>query len=118
MKQNTLSLLKGLFFSSLIFTAIFFFLAFLMFQNGWGASVMMPLIYVTVCLSTFLGSFYFSRHAPARRFLWGLLFGTAFFLLYLVVLLLANGISGLTPDRIFTYLAFFLVSGMAGGMLS
>ena len=118
MKQNAVSLLKGLFFSSLIFTALFFLLAFFMFQNSWGASVMMPLIYVTICLSTFLGSFYFSKHAPARRFLWGLMFGTLFFLLYLFVLLLANGPTGLTVDRIFTYLAFFLISGMAGGMLS
>ena len=118
MKQNAISLLKGVLFSSLIFTALFFFLAFLMFQNGWGASVMIPLVYVTVCLSTFLGSFYFSKHAPARRFLWGLVFGGLFFLLYFMILLLANGPAGFTIDRILTYLAFFLVSGMTGGMLS
>ncbi|MBE5950455.1 MAG: TIGR04086 family membrane protein [Lachnospiraceae bacterium] len=118
MKQNSIYLLKGLLFSLVLFAALFFFLAFLMYQNGWGESVMLPLIYVTICLSSFLGSFYFSKHAPARRFLWGLLFGAAFFVVYLLVLLLANGTLGLGIDRIFTYLAFFLISGMAGGMLS
>lgn len=118
MKQNSIYLLKGLMFSSVLFTALFFFLAFLMYQNGWGESVMLPLIYVTICLSSFLGSFYFSKHAPARRFLWGLLFGVVFFIVYLLVLLFANGTSGFGIDRILTYLAFFLISGMAGGMLS
>lgn len=118
MKQNVLYLLKGLLFSSLLFTALFFFLAFLMFQNCWGESVMLPLIYVTVCLSTFLGSFYFSRHAPAKRFLWGLIFGAVFFGVYVLFVFLLNGPANFSTERLLTMLAFFLISGMAGGMLS
>lgn len=118
MKQNIIYLLKGLLFSSVTFTAIFFFLAFLMFQNNWGASVMTPLIYVTICLASFLGSFYFSKHAPARRFLWGLIFGAVFFAVYVLVVFLLNGPAGFSTDHLLTTLAFFLISGMTGGMLS
>lgn len=117
MKQNFLSLIKGIAFSSLTFTALFFFLAFLMFRNNWGTSLMFPILSVAFCLSVFLGSFFFTGKAPARKFLWGLWFGAAFFLVFLTALLLLNGFSSVSLDRIFTYLAFALISGMAGGML-
>jgi len=118
MKQNIMHLLKGLLFSFVVFAVLFFFLAFLMYQNNWSDSVMQPLVYVTVCLSAFLGSFYFSKHAPVRRFLWGLLFGIVFFLLYLLIVFLLQGTSVFSTDRLLTFLAFFVLSGMVGGMLS
>lgn len=118
MKQNIIYLLKGILFSSLLFTALFFFLAFLMFRNGWGDSVMMPLIYVSICLASFLGSFYFAKHATKRRFLWGLLFGAVFFGIYALLVWLLNGASSFSTDRFLTTLAFSLIAGMTGGMLS
>ncbi len=118
MKQTIIYLLKGLLFSSLIFTALFFLLAFLMFQNNWGASVMVPLLYVILCLATFLGSFYFSKHAPARRFVWGLVFGAVFFGVYVLASFLLNGPADFSADQILTELVFSLIAGMAGGMFS
>ena len=118
MKQNAICLFKGLLFSALTFTALFLFLAFLMFQNGWGESVMIPLLYVSVCLCVFLGSFYFSKHASKRRFLWGMVFGAVFFILYALASFLLNGPADFSTDRIFTTLVFSLIAGMAGGMLS
>lgn len=117
MKQKFLSLVKGIAFSSIAFTAMFLFLAFLMFRNDWSTSLLSPLLYVAFFLSVFLGSFFFTGTAPARKFLWGLWFGTAFFLVFLAVSLLLNDISSANWDRILTYLAFALISGMAGGML-
>ena len=118
MKQNAICLFKGILFSTLIFTVLFLFLAFLMFQNGWGKPVMVPLLYISICLATFLGSFYFSKHAPRRRFLWGLVFGAVFFGVYVLASFLLNGPNDFSTDRIFTTLVFSLIAGMTGGMLS
>jgi len=118
MKQNLIYLLKALFFSSLIFTAIFFFLAFLMFQNGWGETIMKTLLYVGVCIATFLGSFYFAKHTSSRRFLWGILYGVVFWAVYVLVAFLLNGAGNFSWDHTLTTLAFAAIAGMAGGMCS
>ena len=118
MKQNAIYLAKGLLFSFITFAVLFFFLAFLMFQNEWNDTIMRTLLYVSVCLSTFLGSFYFSKHAPARKFLWGIFFGIIFWSIYLLAAFLLGGPDNFSTDRIFIVLAFTLLAGMAGGMCS
>lgn len=118
MKQNIISLVKGLLFSAILLTALIFFLAFLMYKTQWTDSTMSTLVIVIYCLSAFIGSFYFAKHTSKRRFLWGLLFGAIFFLLYIAVVLSLTFSSGFSIQRLFTFFAFSLVAGVLGGMFS
>lgn len=118
MKQNLIYLLKGLVFSTILMTLCVLLLAFIMQQTQWGSSIIFPLLIVLFCLSTFIGGRYFAKHAEARRFLWGIGFGAAFFVVYLVILFCITPVAAINFDRILTFLAFSLIAGCAGGMLS
>jgi len=118
MKQNILYLLKGLLFSTVIITLATLLLAFLMMKTGWGDSVMYPMLLVFFCLATFTGGRYFAKHAPSKRFIWGTLFGTAFFALYVLVTYFISGSDTLLSENAMTFLLTALGSGCVGGMLS
>ena len=106
MKQTSITLCKGLLFSSVMMT------------TGWSDSVMFPLFIAAYCLSTFFGGRYFAKHTESRRFLWGILFGTAFFLLYLMVSYLLSPQDSLFSENTLTLLLSSLGLGCVGGMLS
>lgn len=118
MKQNLIYLLKGLFFAALILTLATLFLAFLMMKTGWGDTVMFPMLIVFFCLSAFLGGRYFAKHAQNRRFLWGIGFGAAFFVLYAVITYFLSTDGALLSDSAVTFLISSLAAGCVGGMLS
>lgn len=118
MKQNTLYLLKGLLFSAVIITLATLALAYLMMKTGWGDSIMYPMLLVFFCLATFLGGRYFAKHAPSKRFIWGILFGTAFFAFYLIVTYFISGSGTLLSENAMTFLLAAVGSGCVGGMLS
>ena len=109
MKQNLIYLLKGLFFAALILTLATLSLAFLMMKTGWGDSVMYPMLIAFFCLSVFTGGRYFAKHAPSKRFIWGILFGAAFFALYLIVTYFLSPDGALLSDNAVT----FLISSLA-----
>lgn len=118
MKQTGIYLCKGLLFSSLLMTLFLLLLAFLMMQTGWNDSVMFPLFITSFCLSVFIGGRYYAKHAESRRFLWGILFGIAFFLLYLMVGYALSPQEALFSDNTLIFLLSSLGSGCIGGMLS
>lgn len=118
MKQNIIYLLKGLLFSTITIAIATLLLAFLMMKTGWGDSVMYPLLIVFFCLSVFLGGRYFAKHAPSKRFIWGILFGTSFLALYLLVTYFISGTDTLLSENAMTFLLAAVGSGCVGGMLS
>ena len=118
MKQNLTYLLKGLIFSTLIITLATLLLAFLMMKTGWGDSVMYPMLLVFFCLATFTGGRYFAKHAPSKRFIWGILFGAAFFALYLIINYFLSHSTALLSENAMTFLLAAVASGCIGGMLS
>ena len=118
MKQNILYLVKGLLFSALILTLATLLLALLMMKTGWGDSVMFPMLIVFFCLAVFLGGRYFAKHAESRRFIWGIAFGAAFFMLYAVVTYFLSANGALLSDNAITFLISSLATGCVGGMLS
>lgn len=118
MKQNTIYLFKGLLFSTLIITLATLLLALLMMKTGWGDSVMYPMLIVFFCLATFLGGRYFAKHAPSKRFIWGILFGAAFFALYLIINYFLFDDTALLSENAMTFLLSAVGSGCIGGMLS
>lgn len=118
MKQNFIYLLKGLLFSTLIMALSTLLLAFVMFKTSWGDSVMFPLLIVFFCLSAFIGGRYFAKHAESRRFVWGIAFGAAFFVLYVIVTYFLSADGALLSDNALTFLIASLAAGCVGGMLS
>lgn len=118
MKQNAIYLLKGLLFAALILTLSTLLLAFLMMKTGWGDSVLYPVLIVFFCLSVFIGGRYFAKHAESKRFLWGILFGAAFFALYLIVNYTLSENNMLLSEHAMTFLLSAVGSGCVGGMLS
>ena len=118
MKQNIIYLVKGLLFSALILTLATLLLAFLMMKTGWGDSVVFPMLIVFFCLAVFLGGRYFAKHAESRRFIWGIAFGAAFFMLYAVVTYFLSANGALLSDNAITFLISSLATGCVGGMLS
>lgn len=118
MKQNFIYLLKGLLFSTLVVALSAFLLAFVMFKTSWGDSVMFPLLIAFFCISAFIGGRYFAKHAESRRFLWGIAFGVAFFVLYVIVTYFLSADGTLFSDKVLTFLAASLGAGCVGGMLS
>lgn len=118
MKQNLIYLLKGLLFSALIMTLSTLLLAFVMFKTQWGDSVMLPLLVAFFCLSAFLGGRYFAKHAESRRFVWGIAFGAAFFLVYIIITYFLSTDGALLSDNALTFLIASLGAGCLGGMLS
>lgn len=118
MKQNLNYLFKALLFAALILTLSTLFLAFLMMKTGWGDSVMYPLLLAFFCISAFIGGRYFAKHAQSRRFLWGIGFGAAFFVLYAVFTYFLSPEEALLSENAVTYLISSLTAGCVGGMLS
>ena len=118
MKQNAVYLLKGLLFSTLFMSLATLLLALVMFKTQWGDSVMFPLMIIFFCLSAFVGGLYFAKHTSARRFLWGIGFGAAFFAVYLTVTYFLSTDNSLFSDNSLLYLAVSLGGGCLGGMLS
>lgn len=118
MKQISIYLLKGLLFSTLIFALSILLLAFLMMKTGWGDSVMYPMLIVFFCLSAFLGGRYFAKHASSKRFIWGILFGTVFFALYVLITYFISGNDTLLSKHAMAFLLTAAGGGCVGGMLS
>ncbi len=118
MKQNILYLLKGYLFSSLLLTVLVFFLAFLMQKTQWDNSIMSTLTTAAFGISGFLGGWYFAKHAPKRRFVWGLVYGATYFLLYLALVFGLTNPAELDTTQLGIYLAVALGAGCVGGMLS
>lgn len=118
MKQNAIYLLKGLSFSTIIITLSTLLLALLMMKTGWGDSVMYPMLIIFFCLASFAGGRYFAKHASSKRFLWGILFGTGFFALYLIVTYFISGTNTLLSENAMTFLLAAVGSGCVGGMIS
>ena len=118
MKQNLIYLAKGLLFSALALTLAILLLALLMMKTGWGDSVMFPMLIVFFCLSVFLGGRYFAKHAEARRFVWGIGFCAAFFVLYVIVTYFLSADCAFLSDNALTFLISSLAAGCVGGMLS
>ena len=69
-------------------------------------------------LSVFTGSIYLGRKVKERKFLWGMLQGTLYFLLWVSAVAAANGFVGVLNQNTFTIGIICILSGTLGGMLA
>ena len=97
-------------------------LAFLLYQMELTEEVVKIGIIVIYIISGFSGGFLIGKQMQDKRYLWGLLAGTVYYvLLFLISLLAKQGMTEemlIDPIRIVTTLFLCAASGMAGGMLS
>lgn len=112
------TLIKSLFISYVITLAILFLLSFLLLKFRLSESIISLGITLSYVLSCFTGGYVVGRKVTSRRFLWGLITGTVYFLFLTLISLLVN--KGLNSDtsHFFTILMMCSFSGMLGGMLS
>lgn len=117
-KDLNLHLLKYLLISYMITAILLIIMSFLLYWfdlSSTFVSIGIIVIYVVSCL---LSGMLAGSRAGHHRFLYGLLMGTAYFLLLTLISMIAGG-DGIEMDRhFFTVLCLCCGGGMLGGMLS
>ena len=112
------NLLLYLLFSYIGTAAVLLVLAFLYYKLRFSEDVVSGGIVLTYVAAGFLGGFLAGKKLKQRKFLWGLLMGTVYYVVLLVLSLLVNhGIADLSGNMLST-LVLCAGGGMLGGMLS
>ena len=111
-------LLKTLLFSYILTGILLAILAFLLYKLRLGEQAVTIAIIVIYVAATLFGGFVAGKKLKNRKFLWGLLLGTAYFVVLTLVSLVA-GRGGIEMGNTFlTTLVLCAGGGMLGGMLS
>lgn len=118
--QNTkmLAIIKGLLFSFIITALILLLLSFLMLKLDLSGVVFSGGINFAYIVSTFIGGFFVGKKTEQKKFLWGLVMGICYFIIWLLVSLMMNRVSPLPLGSMFTVFIICGLSGMLGGMMS
>ncbi len=93
-------------------------LAFLLYKLGLGEKTVSAAIIAIYVAGTFFGGFVTGKRMGNRRFLWGLLMGTVYFLVLAVVSLAVGKGNIQMGTSFFTTMALCAGGGMLGGMVS
>ena len=93
-------------------------LALLLYRLRLSETIVNAAIIIIYVLATFLAGFLAGKCAQGRRFLWGLLAGTLYFVVLALVTLLFNHAFRDFGNHFFTTLMVCAGSGMLGGMVS
>ncbi|MBQ9119361.1 MAG: TIGR04086 family membrane protein [Lachnospiraceae bacterium] len=108
---------KAIVIAALITVLLLFVCAFLMLKTGIEEKVLAILVAGVDAVATFAGGVYIGRKSGKQKFLWGLLFGGIYFLIYLMLVFLMNGIE-IEVGAMIKSLLVMAVGGMIGGMVS
>lgn len=111
-------ILKCLLISYLLTTGLLLLLALLLYRFGLSEKVVSICIIGIYIIVTFLAGFLAGKREGSQKFLWGLLMGGLYFLVLIVVYLIANHGMNEVSGNFFTVLMLCCGSGMLGGMLS
>jgi putative membrane protein (TIGR04086 family) len=119
-RQNTkmLALLKGLVFSYIVTAFLLLLLSFLMLKLDLPGAVFSGGINFAYIVSAFVGGFFVGKKIEQRKFLWGLLLGVIYFIIYMMISLIISTGTPLALGSLFTVLIICSLSGMLGGMIS
>ncbi|MBR1930795.1 MAG: TIGR04086 family membrane protein [Lachnospiraceae bacterium] len=110
-------LVKTLVFSYILTAGLLLVLALLLYKLGLTERVVSIAIIVIYVLATMFAGFLAGKRMKNRKFLWGLLLGSAYFLVLVLVSLLVHRGAGEWGDSFFTTLILCAGGGMLGGML-
>lgn len=122
-KQNPAAVLgKTLFLMYLISGILLVFLAFFLYKFDLSEAVIKIGTIAVYIISGFLGGSFIGKQMQEKKYIWGLIAGSVYFLLLLLLSLVAKQGMGMEllvdPVKILATLILCAVSGMAGGMLS
>lgn len=111
-------IMKCLLISYLITTGLLLFLALMLYRFNLSEKIVSICIIAIYIIVTFLAGFLTGKREGNKKFLWGLLMGTLYFAILIVISLIVNhGMNEVSGD-FFTVLVLCAGSGMLGGMLS
>lgn len=110
--------LKSLLFSYILTGVLLALLAFGLYRFGLSEKIVSVAIIVIYVAATFFGGFVAGKRMGNRRFFWGLMMGSAYFLILAAVSFCAGKGDIQVGNSFFTTLVLCAGGGMLGGMLS
>lgn len=113
-----LFLLKILLFSYILTGAFLALLALLLYKVGLTENIVSIAIIAIYVLATFFAGFVAGKKLKNRKYLWGLLMGSAYFLVLAGVSMALGEPAGHLGDSTVTTLVLCAAGGMLGGMVS
>lgn len=113
-----LFLMKSLLFSYILTAGLLLLLALLLYKLGLSEGIVAIAIVVIYVVSTFFVGFMTGKKMENRKFLWGLLMGSAYFMVLALVSLIINQDGAALGDSFFTTFILCAAGGMLGGMVS
>jgi putative membrane protein (TIGR04086 family) len=93
-------------------------LALLLYRLQISKSMVNAGITLTYIISSFFAGYLAGKKMKQKRFVWGLIMGSAYFIILLVLSFLVNQAAGTISNSFFTTLILCAGGGMLGGMLS
>ena len=111
-------ILKCLLISYLLTTGLLLLLPLMLSRFGLSQKIVSICIIAIYIIVTFLAGFLAGKREGNRKFLWGLMMGSLYFVILIVLSLIVNhGLSGVSGNLL-TVLMLCGGSGMLGGMIS
>ena len=111
-------ILKCLLISYLLTTGLLLLLALMLYRFGLSEKIVSICIIAIYIIITFLAGFLAGKREGNRKFLWGLMMCSLYFVILIVLSLIVNhGLSGVSGNLL-TVLMLCGGSGMLGGMIS
>lgn len=111
-------ILKCLLISYLLTAGLLLLLALMLYRFGLSEKIVSICIIGIYIIVTFLAGFLAGKREGSRKFLWGLLMGSLYFAILIVVSLVLNHGMEEVSGNFFTVLLLCCGSGMLGGMIS
>ncbi len=115
--ERIVALIKCLIASYMITGVLLMVVAALLYKFSLSENVVEICIIAIYCISSLLAGLFFSKGAPSRRFLWGMIAGAAYFLIICGISMVVEQSFTLLSNASITTLFICLGSGMLGGML-
>lgn len=112
------TMLKGVLLAYIITGVILLLLALLLYKCNLSEQIINVGIIIAYVLSVFASGFYMGKKMKNKRYLWGLLAGTVYFVLLFVVSLVVNREFSGIQGGFLTTMLLCLGGGMLGGMVS
>lgn len=110
-------LLKCLLFSYILTAIMLLLLAFLLYKLGLSEGIVSIAISSIYVLASFAAGFVAGKKLQVRKFLWGMLLGTVYFVVLAVISLLVDQSVGELGNSFFTTLTLCAAGGTLGGMM-
>ncbi len=111
-------ILKNLLISYLFTAGLLLLLSLLLYRFGLSEKIVSMGITAIYVITTFLAGFLAGKREQTRRFLWGLLMGTLYFVLLSAISLIVDSSTFSFGSGFITTLILCCAGGMLGGMLS